>query len=200
MLWVTVGDTHYAPDQLDLVYTAADSLWIRLPVRIRTQKEPVIEIHFQCVVFDDNVVFDTFVADSRLEGSYQRVDPIIENATTVMLSLTEEVVEDVSIQPAVMTPNGDGVNDAVSIDFTVLKISEPRPVHVRIHDLQGKVIRELDVRELSGRSGLSGRYKAFWDGRDRSGKGALPGVYLCRITVDTEKGEAVVTRTIVVVL
>ena len=199
LLWITVGDIQYTPAQLDSVRATADSLWIRLPVRIRTQKEPVIEIRFQCIIFDDNTVFDAFVADSRSKDSYQRVDPIIENATTVALSLTEEMVEDVFIQAAVMTPNSDGINDVTSIDFTVLKIQELRPITVRIYNLQGRMVRELEVQELSGRFGLSGRYRASWDGRDRSGKGVLPGVYLCRITVDAEEGEAIVTRTIVVV-
>ena len=41
----------------------------------------------------------------------------------------------VSFNP-VFTPNGDGVNDALEVEYTVIQISEPKPIRVVIYDSQ----------------------------------------------------------------
>ena len=193
---VTVGDTHYEPPQLDSVYTTADSLWLRLPVRVRRQT--MVEVQFESTIYDDNTFFDVLVANSGVPGSYQRVAPLDDRATTVRLPLAPELLKDAAVQPPVFTPNGDGINDEAAIQFTVLKLNQARPVTVRIYDLRGRMVRELEVRELNERTGLSGRYRSLWDGRDRTGILVAPGIYLCRIKVDAEREESVQMRMVAV--
>jgi hypothetical protein len=193
-----VGDTTYFPQDLDSVYVAMDSLWVRLPVRVTSKVQPLfVQVQFRCEVFENNTRFEAFVADSRRRDSYQRVDPAGKGATTVVLPVTEKMIESVSITE-IITPNGDGINDRASIEFTVLKVNQPRSIRVCIYTLRGETVAELEAEEERGKTGLSGRYRAAWDGRDDSGDILFPGIYLCRIEVDAEVGKAAVTRTIAV--
>ncbi len=195
---VKVGDVDYSPAELDSVHTTADFLWVRLPLRVRYQAQPLVEVSFRCTVFGNATLFDAFVADSRRKDSWQRVDPTKANATTVMLPVTEEIIGRTYINPKIITPNKDGINDQMIIEFAVFKINIPQMPSVTIYNLQGEAVRKLDAKELMGRDGLSGNYQATWDGRDDSGESVLPGLYLCRIRVDTGTGEAVVNRTVAV--
>jgi hypothetical protein len=198
LLGVRIGADEYVPEQVDSVYSSADSLWLRLPVRVRDQTQPQVEVRFETTIFDDNTLFTAFVADSRVLGSSQQVDPLRDGAMTVRLPLTANLVENVVVTPAVFTPNGDGANDLAVFSFSVLKLSQARPINVHIYDLQGRRVRQLAAREIHGRTGLSGLYEVPWDGRDNTGALVVPGIYLGRVTVDAEEQEAVVTRTIAV--
>lgn len=83
----------------------------------------------------------------------------------------------VRLTPNPFTPNGDGVNDAVVVGYSLLSLSVPRPVDIRVHDLAGRLVRVLH-------EGLeaSGRYEdKNWDGRDGQGRLVAPGIYIvCR--------------------
>jgi flagellar hook assembly protein FlgD len=83
----------------------------------------------------------------------------------------------------VFTPNGDGINDAMDISYDLLKLVTPRPVVVEIRDLAGRLVREVY-------SGLdaAGRHVREWDGLDAQGQQVNPGIYICRIEVETEEG------------
>ena len=100
---------------------------------------------------------------------------------------SEHVVQQV-VEPAVFSPNGDGINDGVSFRFKVVKVGDDSPVEVLIHDLGGRLIRSLiEQRALS-----TGTYGMSWDGRNQRGTIVPPGVYLARLRVDTDTEGAAV--------
>ena len=81
-----------------------------------------------------------------------------------------------------MTPNGDGINDALSIDFTVRRLSGVRPVTVRIYDLSGRLMRRLDVQKPL----VAGRYVLDWAAEDQQGQVVPPGIYILRVDIDAD--------------
>jgi len=78
--------------------------------------------------------------------------------------------------PAVVTPNGDGINDVATISYDLFETTGPVPVAVSIHDLSGHLVRELATQDLS-----IGHYEVAWDGRNDAGRLVGPGVYLFRV-------------------
>ncbi len=94
-----------------------------------------------------------------------------------------EVVRGVELIPPVFTPNGDGVNDDMDIKYTVIQISEPRPIRVVIYDLAGSVVRVLADREQVG-----GIYTEVWDGKNDAGEMVPPGNYIVLLEVKTGIG------------
>ena len=134
-------------DQADiqLVETRADSLWLRLgQVVQRGSETELIEVRFTTALFSTGVVLQAAMGNSSLENSWQQVDPgdVTELAQTQGLQILasasdSKVLDDVAINPPVVTPNGDGVNDAMTFDFAVRRLSGMRPVTVQIFDLSG---------------------------------------------------------------
>lgn len=89
------------------------------------------------------------------------------------------ILAKVNLGPNPFTPNGDGVNDEIAVDYSLLSLSVPRPVHISIYDLSGQRIRILhDGPERNG------RYEdKSWDGRDDQGEMVAPGIYIVRLEV-----------------
>jgi flagellar hook assembly protein FlgD len=94
-----------------------------------------------------------------------------------------QVVRGVEFIPSVVTPNGDGINDEMGIKYTVIQISEPRPMRVVIYDLAGSVVRVLVDREQIG-----GIYTEVWDGKNDAGEIVPPGNYIVLLEVKTGIG------------
>jgi len=85
------------------------------------------------------------------------------NTATVIVEVNEgELV----VRPNPFTPNGDGINDEVSFNFEKLGVSDPK---LKLFDVSGRMINT--IQEPRG-------YNFIWDGRDRFGSPAQPGVYL----------------------
>jgi hypothetical protein len=97
-----------------------------------------------------------------------------------------EIVRGVEFLPPVFTPNGDNANDRLAIRYTVIQISEPRPVRVAIYDLAGRLVRTLVDREQVG-----GIYTEEWDGKNGSGEAVPPGNYLVVLEVSSGVGDFV---------
>jgi flagellar hook assembly protein FlgD len=87
-----------------------------------------------------------------------------------------------------LTPNGDGINDALEISFDVLKVIDARPIEARICDLHGRL-----VRTLNNAPGVAGHYQLSWDGRHNLGALASPGLYLFHLQIAGDS----ITRTLV---
>jgi hypothetical protein len=88
-----------------------------------------------------------------------------------------------------LTPNGDGVNDRVEIEYDLLNLSGGVPIRVKILNLAGHSLgRVLDDIATSGRSAMQ------WDGRMGAGRLLVPGMYILRLEVEADSGTDTVDR------
>ena len=180
---------------VQVVETRADSLWLRLDQLVqRGSKAELIEVRFTTTLFSTGVVLQAAMGNSSLENSWQQVDPgdVTELAQTQGLQILasasdSKVLDDVAINPPVVTPNGDGVNDAMTFDFSVYRLTGVRPVTVQIFDLSGRPVRILDTLQPV----VAGRYSIDWAADDQQGQVVPPGIYILRIDVDVDSNSRV---------
>jgi hypothetical protein len=71
-----------------------------------------------------------------------------------------------------------GYPNPFNLETTVrYSLPEPQSVNLQVYDVRGRLVRVLvdDTRVEAG------RHWVVWDGRDRRGQQAAPGVYFCRL-------------------
>ena len=170
--------------------TAGDSLRVTFPTIDPNSDLDALRLDFTTALFATGAVLQASLQNSSSgAGSWQRVDPgevvsaVVSNTTTLVGVVKRgALLQDVTVDPAVFSPNGDGINDEASFRFKVVKVSDDSPVEVLIHDLRGRLVRRLvEQRGLS-----TGVYAIGWDGRDDTGVLVPPGVYYARLRIDTD--------------
>ena len=105
----------------------------------------------------------------------------------VFVPLDKKMIDNVKLVPRVITPNGDGINDVLTVHFTVGRIKAERPVRLTIYDLWGSKVRHIVERRPKY---PMGKYAMEWDGRDEQGRLVPPGGYLVAIRVRSNWDEA----------
>ncbi|MCK4591494.1 MAG: gliding motility-associated C-terminal domain-containing protein, partial [Candidatus Latescibacteria bacterium] len=106
----------------------------------------------------------------------------------------EEPLSYLEISPNPITPNGDGRNDETEIAYGIVYLLEKVTVSVGIYDLSGSKVKAVFSGWLS-----CGRYKKAWDGKNDQGNLVPPGIYLCKVSVDTRAQIFSRLKTVVVV-
>ncbi len=157
----------------------------------------LIEIDFKAQVFQYGTVFSGRVSDStRLQEVAQAVvagDVDVQNdSATLQVALADVGIESigrVELGSSICTPNSDGVNDGVRLEYDLLNLSGAALVYIDVCDLSGRKLWAIDQTAHS-----SGRFAVAWDGRDDSGLMLPPGIYLLRLAVETDKGRDRVSR------
>jgi len=152
--------------------------------------EPV-EVRFRTAVLSYSTNFFVEVWDRGRELIPQRavsgdaVDWIGTNQLQVFAAARSlEVLKDFHVAPVVVTPNGDGSNDSTEVTYTISLVMEGAKVELGVYDMAGRMVRKL-VEEETGSA--FGKVKG-WNGRDEDGRLVLPGVYLVKISVETDQG------------
>ena len=112
----------------------------------------------------------------------------VDNNLAVRIAIRGSLLGRLHVTPAVFTPNGDGVNEAAAVHFEVLRLGVGAPLRVEIRDLSGRFIAAPFADHRA-----SGRFAAAWDGRDGNGAVVAPGIYLVRVSLDTNVGAAAKT-------
>ncbi|MEE2659917.1 MAG: gliding motility-associated C-terminal domain-containing protein [Candidatus Latescibacterota bacterium] len=160
---------------------------------------PPLRFTFSTRVFNFNTVFEGEVFQIGGENLPQSIDggdasTLVSTNDLQVFALLEklEVLSGVDLGAGVLTPNGDGVNDSLTLTFTLQAVTTAA-VEVGIYDLTGRLVHEL-VADNRGQ----GRYTEVWDGSETEGL-ALPGIYLVRVAVDTDRGTFEQMRTVAVV-
>ena len=166
-----------------------------LPRKLETTDNgALIEVIFNAPVLREvGTFFDGKVFDSEQPNEVrQKINPgdaadeIESEQLSVRTTLSRSLVFAPRISPNPFTPNGDNVNDAVQITYTLLRVTTPVPVSIGIYDLSGSLIKEV----YSGEDAI-GEYERFWDGTDKQNQLVAPGIYIYRIKVDVQTEEEI---------
>ena len=211
----TSFDRAFAPDgdgilrsedgsELMQMETDADSIWVRFPFPLNgdlpADTHALIEVQFESQSFREGIQFSSFIrASDADEGVFQRVDTDGADATELVDASTARVsllasgralIQDV-VMASVFTPNGDGINDELTVSFALLKVSEERPLGVAFYDLSGRLVGRGRAVKITGKAG---EQIFTWDGRGLDGQAVAPGIYLCRIEVEADDRDNHLTR------
>ena len=150
-----------------------------------------LQVVFDTAVLRYETVFTGRLLDTTREGALPQVidsgnaaPGFAGDDLSVRVPLKgQRLVHRVSATPAILTPNGDGINDYTTITYDLLYLTGQAPVALRIYDLARNQVADLPVAG-SG----SGRFERPWGGRDAQGELLLPGVYILQVEVETDSG------------
>ena len=90
----------------------------------------------------------------------------------------------VEVGPNPFTPNGDGINETLTIAYSLREVATDRTVSVRIYNLAGQ-----EVAALPPTRSRSGQFRQEWDGTDANGQRVPPGIYLYDLSLNVEQTE-----------
>ncbi|MBT3342286.1 MAG: hypothetical protein HN712_16135 [Gemmatimonadetes bacterium] len=105
----------------------------------------------------------------------------ISTGVTNAFTLETRPIVEARLSTTVVTPNGDGINDATGILLILSQFTGDVDVDVEIFDLSGRRVRHL----ISGRQ-PAGASNESWDARDDGGDLVPPGLYLLRVRAKTD--------------
>ncbi len=167
----------------------------RFPRRVRQGE--LVELRFAAHIFLQATRFDAFLQDSALGGDVrQRVEvgdatDLVESSTNaVSLPLDGELFANAQFSAALITPNGDGLNDLLQVQFDLVNMLEHRPLSLEIFDAAGRGVRTI------GQLGVAGAQTLVWDGVDERGQRVPPGIYLARLRVEGDARVQSICRTV----
>lgn len=159
-----------------------------------------LRLTFATRVFNFSTLFEGEVFQIGGENLPQSIDggdatPLVSTDALQVFAPVQrlEVLAGVDLGARVLTPNGDGVHDELAVSFALQGI-EAASVDVSIYDLGGRLVRRL----VDGETRSEGRNRDVWDGMGDGGLVA-PGLYLARVSVDTDLGVFEQTRSLAVV-
>ena len=106
------------------------------------------------------------------------VGTLKERNLFVDVPVVDQLLVNVGTDIGVFTPNQDGINDTVTIQYDVTNVAPALAVEVRIFDLSGRLVSS----QTQGRR--SGRYRHTWDGRNQAGELVPPGNYVYAVSMN----------------
>ncbi len=185
---LSIGGMAFSPTAVSAV---GDSLFVVLPQKITNDS---LQVSFTTRILHAAAVFALDLGDGDRPGIWQSVEPAARRSNIVLLPdlpNNDQLIDDLRIDNALFTPNGDGINDQLKISFVVLKL-ETVNARVEIYDLTGRRIARLPTTTTDGRSAFT------WSGRDAGGALVPPGTYVCRIDLGAENGRDLALRVVAV--
>jgi hypothetical protein len=176
------------PGSLEVTLAADGGVDLVFPEAVATGNS-VYAIRLRTRLFLSNTQFTVQLGHSARPGVTQQVAEGDATARVGSSSLTviaavgnAPLLGQIQVNPAVFTPNGDGINDQVALDAEIYGLEGAKRLQVEVWDLAGRRVRDLSV-ELDR---PSGQHEVRWDGRDQNGARVAPGTYVVRCRVPTD--------------
>ncbi|NKB69123.1 MAG: hypothetical protein GKR89_18800 [Candidatus Latescibacteria bacterium] len=162
------------------------------PLQAPRDNEKRIEVNFDAKVLRFGTEFTGWVYDSAEPNLKQQIKP--GNATfrfggdvlAVRTPMGGDLISSVQLSSPVLTPNGDGANDQIELLYDVRNVEDLSQVTVRIFDLSGSMVRQLDQTTT-----LSGSFALSWQGLDDQGALVRPGIYVYQVELEVDGGSKV---------
>ncbi|MEE2628674.1 MAG: gliding motility-associated C-terminal domain-containing protein [Candidatus Latescibacterota bacterium] len=168
---------------------------MRFPHRVREGE--LVELRFASEVFVQATRFDAFLQDSAMGTSVrQRVEPgdatdwVQSSTNAVYLPLDGALFVNVDFDTQCITPNGDGVNETLEVDFDLVNMLEDRPIYLRVFDAAGRRVRSVEHWAVTGPQ------KLVWDGMDEGGRRVVPGMYIVHLLARGDARDQSAYRTV----
>lgn len=166
-----------------------DGLRLHLPERIDRRNNAPMRVVFASEIFVFANIFEAEVEDSQGADLPQQVEEgdaseLVSTNSLRVLGVedrSDRILKDLQLSGGVFTPNGDGVNDQLHIDYTLFRLPAAVPVQLNVYSLDGRLV----ARRALGLQG-AGPQSARWDGRDEAGSLVAPGIYLLDVHLDAE--------------
>lgn len=183
---VTVNDV---PVSFEVVYSRDDAFRLRLP--LIDGDGDVLEFAFDLPVFRFGTTFSGRVVNSRFPRVPQRLEAgnaidfgpgDLADLSNLFVAIPEgrigKLVGAIALSSKVITPNGDGINDDVLVQFNLLQLVDVAPVRFEVFDLARRRVTHIDLGERS-----IGPTDFRWDGIGSDGRLLTPGTYVWRLLV-----------------
>ena len=182
-------------EEVEVLETGADSLWVRLPAAVG--RDEIVALDVWTSLFGHGVSFAGRVGNRADSGTWQLVEADQEAVAEVESGVLRVLVPSgpaglahLTLVPKVVTPNGDGINDAARIGFAVLRLDGTEAAIVSVYDLAGRRVWTLE----QGRARASGQYSVAWAGVNEAGERVRPGTYIVRLAVQADARRNVRTQ------
>ena len=183
------------PVDFEVVQQDGQGLVVEIPRVDLQRSDELIEVDFQAEVFKFGTVFTGRVIDSQQPNEVPQsviagdADFLVgRNRLSVDLDLgRRQTIQTFALNPPVFSPNGDGVNDQVRLEYNLVNLAGSVPVRGELHDLSGRSLGIIHRAQVQ-----SGRFAFLWEGRDAGGRLVPPGLYILELSVAADQGQ--VTR------
>ena len=183
----------------DIVRSDEQGFALKVPRMDLEHTGELVEVNFAVEVFRFGTVFTGRVFDSEKPFEVHQTltpgdaDPLVESNTLSvgLVEVEEKAVNAFKLASSVFTPNGDGVNDQLAIEYELLNIFGDVPVALELYDVSGR-----RVGAVYRGTAASGRFGFDWDGRLADGRMPTPGLYLLRLEVDSDRGREALQRVV----
>ncbi len=182
-----LGDPPVAVEPQRLV-EGEDELTVFFPERIDAQNAVPVRVFFTSQVFALAWTFAGEVMDSQAGSLPQPVEAgnASERIGTSALRVigsnksSGQILRELHFSSGVLTPNGDGINDEIEINYTLFQLPEEVPVLLEVYALDGRLVarRPLGAQRF-------GPQRVVWEGRNEIGQLLAPGLYLVGVSLQT---------------
>lgn len=165
---------------------------VTLPDITQERTGELLEVDFRSEVFAFSTVFSGRIRNSThpfeiaqplTPGDADRGDEST-GLRVELLDLQRDIIAGLTVSPAAFTPNGDFINDSTHIEYDLLYLIDAVAIEIAAYDLAGRKVAHI----FSGQA-HSGRFTKQWDGKGPTGQLLPPGLYLLRLTADTDQGK-----------
>ena len=149
----------------------------------------IVELKFVSRVHINGTKIESFISETGTNKKFrQRVQPgdafsgNESNTNVLKIPLSDKLFSDLVLESRIVTPNGDGINDVLMVEFGVLNVNKFRKLIFSVFDLAGNLQFQIDNKTVAGPRGF------VWDGMNRNGRLVSSGMYIVHISMHVDSG------------
>ena len=160
------------------------------------QDSDLLEFTFDIPIFRFGTTFSSRAYSGQADQVPQAVTPgnathfdpsDIDELSGLSVAIPKQqigkLVGNVTVDPRMITPNDDGINESLNFFFNILQLTRDTPISLELYDLSGRCIGVL-IDESRG----IGPVELTWDGT-LNGNKLIPGIYIWQLRVTADAFE-----------